>query len=45
LFENWPLILIAIGALILIGAFRRPRASPPAARPEPPEEPVEPTVE
>ena len=53
--EHWPLILVAIGVLILIAAFRR-RDEPepqPAPTPEPPstpppakpEEPVEPKVE
>jgi hypothetical protein len=57
LYENWPLILVAIGLLVLIGAFRRPSSDegpadapasvPPSAPPPPPEpeEPVEPKVE
>ena len=51
---NWPLILVAIGLLVLIGAFRRgtapePRpASAPTPAPAPPsepEQPVEPKIE
>ena len=51
---NWPLILVAIGLLVLIGAFRRgtkpePRpdpAPPPGPAPPPePEGPVEPKIE
>ena len=56
LYENWPLILVAIGIIVLIAAFRRTSApdpvpqpapaEPPAPTPPPePEEPVEPKVE
>ena len=50
--DYWALILVAIGLLVLVGAFRRPRrpeapaaAPPPAAPPSEPERPVEPKVE
>ncbi|MFQ5350092.1 MAG: hypothetical protein ACE5EG_06600 [Thermoanaerobaculia bacterium] len=29
LIDNWPLILVAIGLLVLVGAFRRPAPEPP----------------
>ena len=54
LLENWPLVLIAIGLLVLIGAFRKPRSSlapaaaaetPEPGEPEEPEQPVEPRIE
>lgn len=51
--EHWPLILVAIGLLVLIAAFRRPKDDRPAAAPggapptppAEPREPVEPRVE
>ena len=50
--EHWALILVAIGLLVLIGAFRRSEepepaaaAPPPPAPPAEPEEPVEPKIE
>ena len=56
LFDNWPLILVAIGLIVLVGAFRK--SSPDRAETHPaatagtgpppssgPEEPVEPKIE
>jgi len=54
LFDNWPLILVAIGLLVLVGAFRKSAADEPGtpqaeypghgepAAPSPPAEPEEP---
>ena len=57
LFDNWPLVLVALGLIVLIGAFRKPAAPqpppatgagavpPPAPPPATPEEPVEPKID
>lgn len=53
LLEYWPLVLVAIGLIVLVGAFRRPATEaaagavpPPDAAPSArPEEPVEPQIE
>ena len=45
LIDNWPLILVAIGLLVLVGAFRRPQAAAEEPHaPAPTAGPEEPTV-